>query len=101
MNVVVTSYNPYDAFSLEKELFDVLGTFKDDQTLEENLERLDKEHDIQLSPELIQYLFLHGVLTAPELKKAEPTTPALKPPSPVITTRKQRRDQKKQYSVKK
>jgi hypothetical protein len=70
-NVVVTSYNPYDAFSLEKELFDVLGMLRADQTLEENLARLDKEHDVQLAPELIHYLYVHGVLAAPEKKKAE------------------------------
>lgn len=90
-NVVVTTYNPYDAFSVEKELFDVLGMLKEDQTLEENLERLDKNHDIQLAPELIHYLFIHGVLTAPEPKKEEPKKPEKPPPSPIVTTRQQRR----------
>jgi hypothetical protein len=67
--VVVTTYNPFDAFSVEKELFDVLGEFRVDQTLTENLERLDKEKDIQLAPELIHYLFIHGVLAPPEKEK--------------------------------
>ena len=67
--VVVTTYNPFDAFSVEKELFDVLGEFRTDQTLTENLERLDKEKDIQLAPELIHYLFIHGVLAPPEKEK--------------------------------
>jgi hypothetical protein len=70
-SVVVTTYNPYDGFSLEKELFEVLGMFRADQTLDENLARLDKEHDVQLAPELIQYLFVHGVLAPPEKKKPD------------------------------
>lgn len=68
-NVVVTTYNPFDAFSLEKELFDVLEMFSADQTVEENLARLDKEKDIQLAPELLQYLFIHGVLAPPPEKE--------------------------------
>jgi hypothetical protein len=93
--VVVTTYNPFDGFSLEKELFDVLGMFEEEQTLEENLARLDKEHDIQLAPELIQYLYVHGVLTAPEKKKEEPAKPAPLPPSPIVTSRVERRRAKK------
>ena len=92
--VVVTTYNPYDAFSLERELFDVLGKLKEEETLEENLARLDKEEDIQLAPELIQYLFIHGVLTAPEKKKEEPK-PVAPAPNPILTTRPQRRAEKK------
>jgi hypothetical protein len=64
-NVVVTSYNPYDAFSLDKDLFDTLGRFRADETLDENLARLDEKHDIQLAPELVRYLFTHGVLCEP------------------------------------
>lgn len=71
-NVVVTTYNPFDAFSLEKELFEVLEMFSADQTVEENLARLDKEKDIQLAPELLQYLFIHGVLAPPEKEKEKP-----------------------------
>ncbi|MDB5219871.1 MAG: hypothetical protein JWO86_7798 [Myxococcaceae bacterium] len=63
--VVVTTYNPYDAFSLDKDLFDTLGMFRASETLEENLERLDEKHDIQLAPELVRYLYVHGVLAAP------------------------------------
>jgi hypothetical protein len=76
-NVVVTTYNPFDAFSLEKELFDVLEMFSADQTVEENLARLDKEKDVQLAPELLQYLFIHGVLAPPE-KPKEKEKPAEK-----------------------
>jgi hypothetical protein len=69
-NVVVTTYSPYDSFSLEKELFDVLGMLEPTQTLEENLARLDKVHDIQLAPELIAYLYKFGVLADPAVEKA-------------------------------
>ncbi|HSO40280.1 MAG TPA: hypothetical protein VLT33_47470, partial [Labilithrix sp.] len=69
-SVVVTSYNPYDGFSIEKELFDVLGKLDGAQTLEQNLARLDKEEDIQLAPELLQYLFTHGVIGEPDAAKA-------------------------------
>jgi hypothetical protein len=100
-SVVVTSYNPYDAFAVEKELFEVLGKFKAEQTVEENLARLDKEEDVQLAPELIHYLFVHGVLVAPqapkEVKPAAPAPPKL-PPHPILvpkTTRAQRRAAKK------
>jgi hypothetical protein len=65
-NVVVTTYNPFDAFSIDKDLFDTLGMFRPNETLEENLTRLDEKHDIQLAPELVRYLFVHGVLSAPE-----------------------------------
>jgi len=75
-NVVVTTYNPFDAFSVEKELFDVLEMFRADQTVEENLARLDKEKDVQLAPELVQYLFLHGVLAPPEKEKPADATKA-------------------------
>jgi hypothetical protein len=73
-SVVVTTYNAYDSLSIEKDLFDVLGMFRAEETLEQNLKRLDEKHDIQLAPELVRYLFVHGVLAAPdpaEKKKRE------------------------------
>jgi hypothetical protein len=63
---VVTTYNPFDAFAMETELFDTLGLLDEKKTLDENLAILDKEHDVQLAPELLRYLFMHGVLTPPE-----------------------------------
>lgn len=88
-SVVVTTYNPFDAFSMEKELFEVLEMFRPDQTVEENLARLDKEKDVQLAPELVQYLFIHGVLAPPEKPKAEAATakaaPATQAPAPQKT----------------
>ena len=71
--VVLTTYNPFDALSMEKELFEVLGLFDGTKSLEENLARLDKEHDIQLAPELLQYLYTHGVVV-------EPVAPPRPPP---------------------
>lgn len=99
--VVVTSYNPFDAFSVEKELFEVLGRLKSEETLEQNLARLDKEHDIQLAPELLHYLYVHGVLVEPEASKEEAEKEKrakelakLKPPV-LLTTRQQRRAAKR------
>ena len=71
--VVVTSYHRYDSFSLDKELFEVCGMFKADQTLGENLERLRREDGIELAPELIEYLFAAGVLVEPTKAKVEET----------------------------
>ena len=73
-SVVVTTYNPYDSLSIEKDLFDTLGMFRAEETLEQNLTRLDEKHDIQLAPELVRFLYSQGVLAAPdpeEKKKRE------------------------------
>ncbi len=92
-SVVVTSYNIFDAFSMEKELYDVLGMLDEKQTLAENLERLDREENVQLTPELLQYLFTHGVVVAPDpVKPAAPPAPDLHTASlPPKTNRKGRR----------
>jgi len=71
--VVVTSYHRYDSFALDKELFEVCGTFRADQTLDENLERLKREDGIELAPELIEYLVAAGVLVEPPKPGAAPT----------------------------
>lgn len=103
-SVVVSTYNLYDAFSLEKELFDVLGLFKAEETLEQNLARLDEEHDVQLAPELVQYLYMHGVLAPPEPENSpEPTAPDAGKPkltlppvlAPATPSRQDRRAAKK------
>lgn len=70
--VVVTSYHRYDSFALDKELFEVCGMFRGEQTLEENLERLKREDGIELVPELIEYLFAAGVLVEPQKKGTAP-----------------------------
>ena len=38
LSVVVTTYNPFDAFAVEKDLYDVLGMFDAEKTVEENLD---------------------------------------------------------------
>lgn len=91
--VVIASYNPYDAFSVEKELYEVLEMLKPEETLEQNLARLDKEKDVQLAPELLHYLYVHGVLVEPDeaKKKAEAEKRAKLKPPVILTTRQQRR----------
>jgi hypothetical protein len=100
-NVVVTSYNPYDAFSLERELYEVLGMFDGTQTLAENLERLDKEHDIQLAPELLQYLYTHGVVVAPEPVKEAPVVPPPVDPHARALPLKANRGERRSYQAQK
>ncbi|MBX3227189.1 MAG: hypothetical protein KIT84_35365 [Labilithrix sp.] len=63
--VVVTTYHRFDSFALDKELYEVVGLFKPEQTLAENLQRLAKEEGIELAPELIEYLFAAGILVEP------------------------------------
>jgi len=60
-NVVLTSYNRFYPLSLEKELYEVLAMLDESQTLAENLARLDRDHGIQLAPELLRYLRVHGI----------------------------------------
>jgi hypothetical protein len=67
--VVVTSYHPYDSFALDKELYEVVGMFKADQTLSQNLDRLKRDEGVELAPELIEYLFMAGVLIEPTKQK--------------------------------
>lgn len=67
-NVAVTPYSRNDSFALDKDLFDVLGTLRGEESLEVNLARLAEE-GVELAPELLQYLFTHGVLVAPPAEK--------------------------------
>lgn len=97
--VVVATYNPFDAFAVEKDLFEVLGTFKADETVAENLARLEREQEIGLAPELIEHLWLHGVLVAPEADKpsegGKGEKAALEQPKPLMGNRQERRAAKK------
>jgi hypothetical protein len=68
-SIVVTTYSLYDSFSLEKDLYEVLGMLRGEETVAQNLARLMAEHEIELAPELLQYLFVHGVLVAPAAPK--------------------------------
>ena len=82
-NVVVTSYNAYDAFAVDRELFDVLAKLDGAQPLAENLKRLDEQEGIELEPDLLQFLFTHGVV-----EEAPP------PPATNVTIPKERNKEK-------
>ncbi|MDF2694295.1 MAG: hypothetical protein K0S65_2678, partial [Labilithrix sp.] len=72
--VVITSYHRYDSFALDKDLYEVVGMLKADQTLEQNLLRLKEEEGIELTPDLIEYLFAAGVLVEPTTAKVAEAT---------------------------
>lgn len=64
--VIFTSYNPYDSFAVDKDLFEVLEMFDAKETVTENLARLERDHEIGLAPELVAELYTHGVLAPPD-----------------------------------
>lgn len=66
--VVVTSYHRYDSFAIDKDLFEVVGQIKADQTLEQNLERMKRDDGVELAPELVEFLYAAGVLVEPGKK---------------------------------
>jgi hypothetical protein len=68
--VAVTPYNRMDSFALDKDLYDVLGTLRAEESLDENLARLAKD-GIELTPELLVALYVQGVLVAPR-RPAQP-----------------------------
>jgi hypothetical protein len=72
--VVVTTYHRYDSFALDKDLYDVIGLFRANETLEANLARLAKD-GAELAPELIEYLFAAGVLVEPAAVKVVDAKP--------------------------
>ncbi len=90
-NVVVTTYNQFDALSMEKELFEILGMFDASQTLEENLARLDKEQDIQLAPELLQYSTPTASSWSLRPRRSRPPPPPAPPKARSIGARGARR----------
>ncbi|MBX3192822.1 MAG: hypothetical protein KF819_37910 [Labilithrix sp.] len=65
-DVVVTTYNPFDALALDRDLYEALSLFDPAETVEENLARLERDHGLALTTDLLQYLYMHGVLVAPE-----------------------------------
>lgn len=67
--VVVTSYHRFDPIAIDKDLFEVVGMFKADQTLQQNLDRLRDEEGIELTPDLVEFLFVSGVLVEPTKAK--------------------------------
>lgn len=77
--VVVTTYNPFDSFKLDKDLYEVLGLLVPYESLETNLARLRDEHGIELEPELVRHLHTHGVLLQPSdlgMSEARPSAQA-------------------------
>ncbi len=78
--IILSTYNRFDSFAIGKELYDVLGLLDPSQSLEENLARLDKEHNIELHPDLLRQLYVQHVLVPP-VKAPEPK-PATEPPKP-------------------
>lgn len=64
--VVVTTYHRYDSFALDEDLYEVVGLFRAEETVEQNLARLRTE-GIELAPELVEYLFAAGVLVEPSV----------------------------------
>jgi len=83
-SVVITSYNPYDSLKMDRDLFDVLTHFQEGRTVEENLAHLRDEHGAELTSELLQYLYTHGILVKPgeDLTQKAPDVPPLPPPAP-------------------
>lgn len=69
--VVVTTYSRYDALSLDKDLYEVVGLFKANLSLQQNLDRLSKEEGIELAPELVEYLYAAGILVEPKAAAVE------------------------------
>lgn len=68
--MVVTTYNPNDSFRVDQDLYDVLAMLDAQKTLDENLANLAKE-GIELAPELLAHLVMHGVLVTPPKKPEE------------------------------
>jgi Fe-S-cluster containining protein len=62
--VGVTTYSRYDALFLTQDLYDALAQFTGEDSVETVLERLQRDHDIDLPKELLLELQLHGVVTA-------------------------------------
>lgn len=86
-NVVVASYSNSDSFSMDRELFDVLAKLDPKKTLAQNLTRLDQEDGVVLEPDLLQYLFTHGVIV-------EPPKPTPEELAANVTTSKDRNKEK-------
>jgi hypothetical protein len=76
--IILSTYNRFDSFAIGKELYDVLGMFDPNETLEQNLARLDAEHGIEMHPDLLRELYVQNVLVPP-VKPEEPK-PAVEAP---------------------
>ena len=76
--IVVSTYNRFDSFAIGRELYDVLGMFDPALTVQQNLEQLEKDHGIELSPDLVRELYVQHVLVPPVVE-ADPKS-ANEPP---------------------
>jgi hypothetical protein len=61
----VTTYSRYDPLFVTQDLFDALGEFSADETTAEVLERLRRDHDVELPESLLLEMQVHGVMTPP------------------------------------
>jgi hypothetical protein len=64
--VGVTTYSRYDPLFLTQDLYDALGEFTAEETTAAVLERLRREHDLDLPEPLLLEMQVHGVMTPPE-----------------------------------
>jgi Fe-S-cluster containining protein len=69
--VGVTTYSRYDSLFLTQDLYDLVGQFRD-EPLGAEVERLEREHDVEIPASLLLELQLHGVLTPPNVKPKAP-----------------------------
>jgi Fe-S-cluster containining protein len=60
--VGVTPYSRYDSLFLSQDLYDALGLFTNDDSVDEVLERLLRDHDVELPKDLLLELQLQGVV---------------------------------------
>lgn len=63
--VAVTTYSRYDSLFLSQDLYDALSQFTGREPVKIVLERLRREHDVDLPGDLLLHLQLQGVVTAP------------------------------------
>jgi hypothetical protein len=61
--VNVTSYSRYDPLFISQDLYDALAQFVSTETVESVIERLRREHEVDLPAALLLEMQLHGVMT--------------------------------------
>jgi hypothetical protein len=64
--VGVIGYSKYDPLVLTQDLYDALALFRADETTEDALLRLRRDHDLDLPESLLLEMQLHEVMTAPK-----------------------------------
>lgn len=63
--VAVSGYSPLDVQLFEEGLYDVIAQMRADEPVDAFLARMQKEHEIELAPELLLYLQLFEILVPP------------------------------------